>query len=139
MALNHEVSFFLYLGVTTLLFMLGVVFLVRKDFMPYHAAAVGMRWSEVPGNFQILIRALLKFMGGTVIVLSLAVFILLLIPFREGASWSIWAIPLVCLLQCAAIANATTQVVRKTPGRPPLKLLAVMAAICIVAFVVSIA
>jgi len=139
MASNHEVAFFLYLVVATLLFALGVVFLVRREFMPYHAAAVGTPWAEVPGNFQILIRALLKFMGGTVITLSVAMFILLLIPFREGASWSIWAIPLLCLSQCAAIGNATTQIIRKTPGRPPVKSLGVVAAICIIAFVISIA
>lgn len=98
-----------------------------------------MPWSEVPEKFQILIRALLKFVGGTVITLSIAVFILLLIPFPEVASWCIWAIPLLCPLQCAAIANATTQVVRRTQGKPPLKLLAVMATTCLVAFAISIA
>ena len=139
MAWNHEVAFFLYLAVAASLFVLGVIFLVRREFMPYHAVAVGMPWAEVPENFQILIRALLKFMGGTVITLSVAVFILLLIPFREGASWSLWAIPLLCLSQCAAIGNATTQVVRKTPGRPPLKSLGVAAVICVIAFAISIA
>ena len=139
MALNYEIAFVLYLMVVTVLFVFGVVFLIRKEFMPYHAVAVGMPWSEVPEKFQILIRALLKFMGGTVITLSVAVLILLLIPFREGEFWSIVTIPLLCLLQAAAITNATTQVVRKTQGRPPLKLLAVMSSICIIAFGISLA
>jgi len=122
MNLSHEIAFWMYLSLFTLQFMAGIVFVVRREFMPYHAAAVGMPWSGVPENFQILIIALLKFMGVTVITLSVAAFILILIPFREGVAWSIWAIPLLGLMQCAAIANATTQVVRKAQGKPPILL-----------------
>lgn len=57
---------------------------------------------------------------------------LLLVAFREGAVRSIWAVSLPCLLQCGSIADATTEVVRKTRGRPA-------ETICIVAFAFSIA
>ena len=137
MTMTHEIAFWLYLALFALLFALGLVLLIRREFMPYHAVAVGMPWAEVPGNFRILIRALLKFMGGSLVVVSIAGFVLVLIPFRESAIWAYWAIPALGLTQCAAIANATTEVIRSTQGRPPVGLVAVAAVTCIVSFVLS--
>lgn len=138
MSMAYAIAFWLYLALYTLLFAMGVMFLVRREFMPYHAVAVGMPWKDVPNNFRILIRALLKFMGGTAVAVSIGGFVLVLIPFKEEAAWASWATPLLGLTQCAAIANATTEVVRKTPGRPPLRLLAGATAMFVVAFVLSL-
>lgn len=48
--------------------------------MPYHADAVGMRWSEVPRPFQILTLALLKLAGGAWLTVAAAELVLLLGP-----------------------------------------------------------
>ena len=38
MNMNHEIAFWMYLSLFILQFMLGIVLLVRREFMPYHAA-----------------------------------------------------------------------------------------------------
>jgi hypothetical protein len=97
----------------------GIVFLTRNEFMPYHADAVGMRWTEVPRPFQVLILALLKLAGGAWLTVAVAEFILLLGPFRQGVRWALWAVPSLGLLHYAGVAIAMTHVTLNTPASPP--------------------
>jgi hypothetical protein len=95
------------------------MFLFRSDFMPYHAAAVGMPWSEVPEPFQILIMALLKLAGGGWITVAISQLVLLLVPFRQGARWALWAVPSLGLLHYAGVCNAMAHVTLNTAATPP--------------------
>ncbi len=97
----------------------GIMFLLRSEFMPYHSVAVGMPWAEVPGPFKILILALLKIVGGAWVTIAASFFVLLFIPFRQGASWARWAIPSLGLLYCAAVCNAMAHVTLNTNAVPP--------------------
>jgi hypothetical protein len=97
----------------------GVIFLLRDEFMPYHAVAAGMPWSEVPRSFQILIMALLKLSGGAWLTTATAAFLVLLIPFRQGARWALWAVPLLGLLHYAGVFNAMAYVTLNTEAAPP--------------------
>jgi hypothetical protein len=97
----------------------GIVFLLRQEFMPYHAVAVGMSWPEVPGPFQVLIMGLLKLAGGGWITTAMALLVLLLIPFRQGARWALWAVPSLGLLHYAGVLNAMTHVTLNSPATPP--------------------
>jgi hypothetical protein len=97
----------------------GVMFLFRSEFMPYHADAVGMPWSEVPEPFRILIMALLKLAGGGWLTVAIAEFVLLLVPFRQGARWALWAVPSLGLLHFAGVCNAMAHVTLNTPATPP--------------------
>jgi hypothetical protein len=97
----------------------GVMFLLRSDFMPYHAVAVGMPWSDVPGPFRVLIMALLKLAGGGWLTVAVAEFVLLLVPFRQGARWALWTVPCLGLLPFAGVCNAMAHVTLNTPATPP--------------------
>jgi hypothetical protein len=97
----------------------GIMFLFRSEFMPYHAVAVGMPWSEVPGPFQVLAMALLKLAGGAWLTIAAAEFILLFGPFRQGARWALWAVPCLGLLHYAGVCNAMAYVTLNTPATPP--------------------
>jgi hypothetical protein len=95
------------------------MFLLRQEFMPYHAVAVGMPWPEVPGPFQVLIMGLLKLAGGGWLTTAVAEFVLLLIPFRQGTRWALWAVPSLGLLHYAGVFNAMAHVTLNTPAVPP--------------------
>jgi hypothetical protein len=119
MSTRTKVAFWCYVIALVGPLVFGVMFLLRSDFMPYHADAVGMPWSEVPGPFQILIMALLKLAGGGWITVAVAEFVLLLIPFRQGARWAVWAVPSLALLHYAGVCNAMAHVTLNTTATPP--------------------
>jgi hypothetical protein len=97
----------------------GVIFLVRNEFMPYHADAVGMPWSEVPRSFQTLIMALLKPAGGAWLTIAVAQLVVLFVPFRQNARWALWAVPSLGLLHYAGVSVAMAHVTLNTDATPP--------------------
>ena len=96
----------------------GIMCLLRDEFMPYHSAAVGVSWSEVPGAFQGLILALLKLVGAAWLTGAAAVLVMLLVPFRQGVRWTHWAIPSLALLHCAGVVDAMLHVALNTSAVP---------------------
>jgi hypothetical protein len=78
-----------------------------------------MPWDAVPPKFQVLILALMKIYGGTCIALALMNYIVLLVPFLQGANWTLWALPLCALLQIAALVYAMRLVAINTAANPP--------------------
>jgi hypothetical protein len=97
----------------------GFVFLLRSEFMPYHAVAVGMPWSEVPHPFQVLILTLYKLAGGAWVVIGLSLLLLLFGPFKQGALWAKRAIPALILIHGAGVMNAMAYITLNTPATPP--------------------
>jgi hypothetical protein len=97
----------------------AVMYLFRSEFMPYHAAAVGMAWSRLDPAFQTLFLALMRVCGGGWLAVAAAMSVLLAVPFRRNEAWSHWALPIVAL--CAAIPTlyATLLVKSRTPASPP--------------------
>jgi hypothetical protein len=116
---KSKIAFWCYAGAMAGPAVFGVMFLLRSDFMPYHAVAVGMPWSDVPGPFQVLLLALLKLAGGGWLAVAAAEFVLLLVPFRQGARRALWAVPSLGLLHFAGVCNAMAHVSLNTPATPP--------------------
>ena len=98
----------------------GTVYLLRPEFMPYHAEAVGKSWAEVEPAFQILILALMRVVGGAFLALALAIVVIAIKPFREGQAWATWLIPAIGITAVGASLMATMSVARNTPGNPPV-------------------
>ena len=98
---------------------MGFVYLLRPEFMPYHAVALGKSWAEIDEILQILLLALMKVIGGAWLATAVAVSIMLVIPFRRGLFWARWAIPVVGLIAELPVLYATLLVARNTPASPP--------------------
>jgi hypothetical protein len=88
--------------------------------MPYHSKALGQEWDELTPNLQILLLALMRGCGGGLLGVGLAIAILVIIPFRSGASWAMYAIPGIGLVASISTLYATYLVKTKTPGTPPI-------------------
>ena len=95
MSKRMKVAFGCHLLALLLIAAVGVVYLFRSQFMPYHAIAVGKTWAQVDPAFQILLLALIRLVGGAWIATALAMGILLFIPFRQCIRWARWAVPAV--------------------------------------------
>lgn len=116
----------------------GISFLLRGEFTPYHAAAAGVPWSEVPVNFQVVILALTKLAGGLWVAFTLCIFVLLLLPFRQGARWTLWAVPLLMLAQYVAPMPAMIHLTTYTPATPPWTLTIGCMVVTLLALFVSV-
>ena len=97
----------------------GIIYLFRSEFMPYHSAAIGLKWAELTPSFQILLLALMKATGASCFAVGIYTVILLFIPFRRGEVWPRWAIPSGGLVVCAGVLYATLIVAFNTPSKPP--------------------
>lgn len=119
MTTRRKLAFWLYGTVLFALTGWGMSFMLRSEFTSYHAVAVGMPWGQVPPPLQILVLALIKTAGGLWVAFTLSVFVVLLIPFRRGQRWALWAVPLLIMAQFVAPMPAMTLVSLSTPATPP--------------------
>jgi hypothetical protein len=132
------ISFMSYGCVALLSILFGLVYLTRNQFMPYHAEALGLSWSELAEKMQVLILALMRAAGGGFLATGLAISLLLVFPFRVGDTWSIYTIPGISLCTSIGTLYATLLVKTKTPGTPPVFLSFLALALTMIGFVFSI-
>ena len=97
----------------------GITYVTRKEFMPFHCVALGRAWSELEPPLRTVLLALIKGIGGYGLALALAQLIILLIPFRHGAVWALWAVPVVGLVLCSFSFYALTLLTKGTSANPP--------------------
>ena len=116
----------------------GVTYLVRSEFMSYHAVAVGMPWSQLPPAQQALILALMRLSGGAYVALALAIVVLLLIPFRRGEVWARWTIGVIGSLGSAGALFGTLYVRAHTPSEPPWLVVAGFALLNLIGLALSL-
>lgn len=138
MSTTQYVSFISYSLVALISILFGFIYLTRDSFMPYHSEALKSSWSDLETNLQVLILALMRAASGGFLATGLAMMILLIIPFRAGNIWSIYAIPAISLCTSVGTLYATLLVKTKTPGNPPVMLSAIALALTIIGFVFSI-
>jgi hypothetical protein len=98
----------------------GLLYLVRSSFMPYHQEAVGKPWQELDPRLRALLLGLLRVVGGGQVACGLSMAILLAFPFRDGESWSRWALPLIGLAATLPTLYATVSIRRKTGAHTPV-------------------
>ena len=117
----------------------GLTYLLRKQFMPYHAVALGKNWAEVPKEVQILVLALMRAVAGGALAVAVLGSIVLLIPFQAGAVWAFWAVPLGSFVLSAGSLFAMRLVAANTPAKPPYKPILVAVALGIIGLALSLA
>lgn len=132
------ISFISYGCVALVSILFGLIYLAKNQFMPYHAEALGLSWSELEEKMQVLILALMRAAGGGFLATGLAISVLLMIPFRAGDTWSIYTIPAISLCTSIGTLYATLLVKTKTPGTPPLGLSFLALALTMIGFIFSI-
>ena len=105
-SISSLISFISYSFVALVLVLFGSIYLARNQFMPYHAEALNLSWSELEEKMQVLIIALMRASGGF-LATGLAIFVLLIIPFRAGDTWAIYTIPAIGLCLSGGTLYAT--------------------------------
>ena len=117
---------------------IGLIYLFRTEFMPYHAVAVGRNWAEVDPAFQILLMALIRAFGGASFSTAIAMGIILFIMFRQGSLWARWAIPSIGYAYYLPSLCATVTVTLNTPATPPWKFVVLGMVLLLVGLILSL-
>jgi multisubunit Na+/H+ antiporter MnhB subunit len=137
MKFRTTVAFVCYVLVMLVSLVFAGLYLGRSEFMPYHAVAIGIQWAQLKPEFQTLFLALLRVCGGGWLAATVAMGILVFIPFRRNESWTTWAVPLVGLSAAIPTLYATLLVKAKTPASPPWYGAAGVIVLLIVGFALS--
>ena len=138
MSTTFLISLISYSCVALVLIIFGLIYLIKNQFMPYHSRAIGLPWSDLEENMQVLIIALMRAAGGGFLATGLAMLILLIIPWRAGDTWSLYAIPAISLCISLGTLYATLLVKTRTPGTPPVILSFIALVLTIIGFIFSI-
>ena len=137
MSIGRIIVFGMYSIVAALTFLFGVIYLTRKQFMPYHAQAVETPWEKVDSKFQVLLIALLKVAGGGMLSNSLAIVCLLFLAFMPGAGWANPALFVTSLSEGLANLWATSIVKFKSKANPPWLLSLIIVCLSVAGFILG--
>lgn len=105
--------------------------------MPYHSEALGLSWTELEENMQVLIIALMRAAGGGFLATGIAMLVLLIIPWRAGDRWAIYTVPAIGLCTSLGTLYATLLVKTRTPGTPPVILSLITLVLTVIGFILS--
>ncbi len=137
MSMRDKIAFFLYFIFSLALIAFGIVYLFCSTIMPYHQEAIGMNWEELSTGLRVLVQAFIKVTAAGFFVAGLSTLILLFIPFRGGAQWVRWAIPLLGIVWNGFALFVTATVAIKTHASTPWPAALLGVIVIIVAFILS--
>lgn len=133
-----KASFWTYLLGSLILGVFGSTYIFRSQFMPYHAVEVGMPWDQVPQGFQIMITSLMKALGGAQLSTFVAIWAILLVPFRKGERWAKYILPIIALVNIVPALYGALYARANTTAEPPWVLLVISLVIVTVGFLLSL-
>ena len=113
----------------------GLTYLFKNSFMPYHGEAISLEWNKVDSSIQFLILALMRAVSGGFI----AVAILTAFLQKKFASDKITWIPLLILIGGLIVSLASiyaTLIVRfNSLGKPPTLLAIIGIVLLIIGYI----
>jgi len=123
-----------YLAALILLGM-GLIYLFKNSFMPYHSDAISLEWNELDSGTQFLILALMRAVSGGFIAIAIVTAFLQ----KKFASGKITWIPLLILIGGLIVSLASlyaTLIVRfNSPGKPPTSLAIIGIVLLIIGYI----
>ena len=114
------------------------LYLFRPAFMPYHEIAVGRPWNELEPGYRMVVLALMRVSGGGFLAASVAIIVLLLIPFRHDRYWARIVIPVIALAELVPVLVATLNVKIHSLATPPYVLVSILVALLFASLVITL-
>ncbi|MBI9075506.1 MAG: hypothetical protein JEZ02_08865 [Desulfatibacillum sp.] len=117
---HHSIAFVCFAICATGFFVAGCVYFFTPKFLPYHQQASDMDWEELTPQSRGMALAVLRIVAGGFLCASVATFILLWIPYRQGLVWAGPAIFVIYNSMAIPALYGTYLVASNTPSNPPL-------------------
>lgn len=115
--------------------LVGVLYLLTPEFMPYHASALQSSWPDLPPNEQGLILGLMKGLGAGAWTAGFAIVYMAAMTLRRSGPTFRLLLPIVSVSYSTLLCYATWHVSSNTPGNPPLGLNALCVVVALLATV----
>jgi hypothetical protein len=131
-----KLAFCFYAAAAVPALVVGVLYMFRREFMPYHATAAGAAWSDLAPGLRVLLLALIRGVGGGFLALGISLTVLLVGPFRAGDVWAEWALPLIGFAAALPTLWGVHLIRTRTAARPPWTL-AVVSVVALSAGVIA--
>lgn len=119
MRYGHQIAGGIFWGNSVAMLAVGSAFIWAERFFPFHGEVIQVAWSDLQPSCQTLILGMMRTEGAGYLASALAIAILLLIPFRQGAPWAPWAIVSIGIVEHLPTFLATFHVARTTSASPP--------------------
>lgn len=118
-----------------ILIIMGLIYLFKNSFMPYHSQALSMDWNELDSNLQHLLVAFMRAVSGGYLAVAISTILLQRKFWIHKTSW----VPLIIMISGLVVSSLSiyaTMLVRfYTPGKPPTTLAIVGFILLIIAYV----
>lgn len=116
--LRLDVIGFTFVGIV--LFILGIVYTLSSQLMPYHLEAMGSKWKDLSPGIQTMSINFMKSAAAGFLSYGLFTTVIALYPLRSGSKWAGTVLFIGLLLQVANVTYRTYSVSVHTQANPPL-------------------
>jgi len=127
-----------YAAHAIILIVFGVRYLCSKEFQPYHAAAIGRDWNSLDPALQVLLLTFIRGIGAALLAVAISTIALLIFPFREGATWATYALPLPLLVTDIAGLWGTRKIAQATGAPVPERPILIAIGLTVFGFLLSL-
>jgi hypothetical protein len=138
MTFRLKIAFSSYIMISITAIASGLLYLLSSQIMPYHQQVIGRSWNDLDHRLQMMLLGFLRLGGLGMVSTGVSIGVLTLFPFRRGQKWAIRAIPLIGLIFYAPIAYGARALHYSTQASTPWKGVAIMSAILIAAYLLTI-
>ena len=133
LAALHWISISVFAVIGLSLFLTGCVYLLRDEFMPYHAEAIQTEWGALGPNLQALLLGLIKGLGSGAFVSGLVILVMVGVSLKGIPRSFVLLLPITAIGYSGLLCYATYTVYSNTPGNPPLGLTVALVVASIIA------
>ena len=104
------------------LFIFGLIYTFSSEFLPFHSDAIQEKWGSLNIASQTLYLGMMRTEGAGMLASSIAIAILLFIPFRRKELWSFWAMSIIGVTEHIPSLIGAYNTTTLTPANSPWQL-----------------
>lgn len=118
-----KLSIVFYIANILIMLAIGLTFVFKSQFMPFHSDVIQTDWQNVDTQAQILYLGMMRTEGAGFLAAATALIFLLYFPFRKLEKWSFWAMTTIGVVEYFPTLAANLYVSSVTQASPPWELM----------------
>lgn len=138
MNIKLKLAVAIYIANIVVMTVIGLLFELRTEFMPFHSDVIQTTWANVEPQAQILYLGMMRTEGAGFLASATALAIFLWASFKQQAKWPYLAMTLVGIVEYAPSLAANIYVALITPANPPWLLMSTLSCSLILALILAI-